>query len=244
MVAVAVDEFPAGKGPERITFVISYLGQHVWTLEHYAVMAFPVDLLYGKRAGFSPGERTVDDDLVVDAPYVSVGYGAVALIEHFPERIEKAFRRYVADILHGAEILCHTVIERIVIHVAHDDNLDPGIFLHHPVSMFPYDFTAETSEIPALAAGARREMGHVNREILICNPPVHHEYVPCPEIFLFLLRQCNIHLGPFEGKRNRLAVEIFELIGTVKQADIDPPAVRTVIMHDFETRRQKFPTKL
>ena len=124
----------------------------------------------------------------------------------------------------------HTVVKRVVVHIAHRGYLYAGIFLHHLHSVVVADFGTTGTQVEALAAYAGRQVHHIEGEMFARNEAVDHKNVTGAEIILLLLVQGYVHLAALEIERNGLAVQISELGGIVEQGHVHAAAVRTVIM--------------
>ena len=125
---------------------------------------------------------------------------------------------------------CHTVVERIVVHIAHRGYLYAWILLHHLHSVVIADFGTTGTQVEALATYAGRQVHHIEGEMFARNEAVDHKNVTGAEIILLLLVQGDVHLAALEIERNGLAVQIGELGGIVEQGHVHAAAVRTVIM--------------
>ena len=197
-------------------------------------MALLVGLLDAQAALFRLCQGLVDHDDVVYAPHTPVSYGAVAVVQHLPERVEEAVLSHLGNVLASAQPLGHALVERVIVHVAHHHDLDSGISGHHLLRILAYDLGTEAPEVASLASDSGRKVGHIDGKILSVNASVYHEDIPGAEFLLLLRAEGNRDFGALEGERNGPAVNEGELVRPVEKPHVHAAAVRSVMVNNLE----------
>ena len=155
MVAVAADEGSIGESPERRTLVLSFLVCQELRVVDTSIVALLVKLTKSESAFLRVCKGIIDQKEIVNAPYALVCERAETGLQHRKERREEISICNLILVLEAMEILSHARIGRIVIHIAHADDLDARIFLLHLHRMVVHDLTSTVAELIAalLAAG-------------------------------------------------------------------------------------------
>ena len=87
----------------------------------------------------------IDQKKVIYAPYPLICKRTETGLEHRGEWREEILVRHILPELPSVEIFSHRRIGRIIVHIAHADDLDAGIFLlHHHRMLIHYLASAVT----------------------------------------------------------------------------------------------------
>ena len=231
VVGIAPDESAVAEGAEGGALVLAALVGHEGLGEHPAVELFLYYGLYLEGALARMCKGVVHQDAVVDVAFAAVIQGAVMGFQHAPEGREEVRFRHFPDVLFAVHVLCHGVVEGVVVHVTHDDAFDTGIFPHHLHGVVVGDFASAGAEVLPLAAQAGGKVADVEGEVLAVYYAVDHEDVTGAEVGLFLLGHCELDVRAFKSERQGRAFHQCHFLGIVKQADVHAAAVRAVVMH-------------
>ncbi|MBO6220425.1 MAG: hypothetical protein J6N46_00670 [Bacteroidales bacterium] len=234
MVTVAVDEGTVGHRPLRRTLVLAFLLGHEGLLEHPAIELLVHDRLDPEGTLFGIDEVAVDHDYVEDAPDSLIGERTEPGLDHRKERIEEILRSDLVCILLSMKVGDHALVERIVIHVTHHDNLDSRIFIHELHGVLIDNLRSAAPEVSALASDPGRKVGYIESEHLIIDGTTDFKDVPRPEISLLLRSHGELYRLGIESERNGPAPQEGELVRTVKQCTVDTAPVRSVIVDYLE----------
>ena len=192
-----------------------------------------VDLTYLQAAVGCGRKVVVHEDVVVNVPDSPVCKRAVAVREHVDEGGIEVFRAELADFSLAVHPYDHALVGGVVVHVAHDHDLDAGNLLFELLHVIVDDLGATGTEVGALASHSRGEMGHIYGDVLSVNLPVHHEDVAGLEGRLLLLVKRELYPAALEGEGDGLAVEVCELVGPVEQGHVDAARIRTVVVDNL-----------
>ena len=130
----------------------------------------------------------------------------------------------------------HALVRRVVVHVTHHHDLDPGIFIHQFGGVLVDDFRATAPKVAPLASDPGWKVGDEEREHLALDLAPDHQHITGAKVSLRLLVHVELYVLTVEIKRNGFAFNQFELLRPVKQGHIDASPVRTVIVHDLVVR--------
>ena len=121
MVAVTALVCATSKSSERITHIGTRLCQHKILAEHLGSHIFITITAYWIN------QIVRDDHLVNNIPIVSVCVSSDTVLEHFPHRVEEVALLYILDFHLGAQVFFHALGGRIIVEVAHENDIGIAI---------------------------------------------------------------------------------------------------------------------
>ncbi len=170
---------------------------------------------------------------VIDAPDSLIAEGTVAGLEHRDIWRIEIRRGYILKALFAVKIDRHRLVGRVVVHISHNHDFNPGIELLHSAGVVVDDFGAAASEVSALSTHAGREMGDIEGELLARNLAVHHQDVTGLEVGGVGVGEVDVRV---EVERDGLAVKKRELLGLVEQRHVHSPSVGAVVVDNLVVR--------
>ena len=138
MVTIAIHEFAVRECSERIALILSFLRDHKRSLEHSTIMTFLIKLLNGQRTFRRMEEVIVHHNYVEYAPHVTIGKRTEAIVKHLPEWVKEPARLHFLGVSLSSKPFRHALVERVVVHVPHDNDLYSRVLFHHPLGILPH----------------------------------------------------------------------------------------------------------